>query len=54
MLRFYLQSGVVAIPKSSHKSRMAENFDIFDFSLTVQDMITLKNLNQEKDLFGWY
>ena len=33
---------------------MAENFDIFDFSLTVQDMITLKNLNQEKDLFGWY
>ncbi|MGF0047610.1 aldo/keto reductase, partial [Streptococcus hyointestinalis] len=54
ILRLYLQSGVVAIPKSSHKSRMAENFDIFDFSLTVQDMITLKNLNQEKDLFGWY
>ena len=54
MLRFYLQSGVVAIPKSSHKIRMAENFDIFDFNLSVQDMTNLKSLNQERDLFGWY
>lgn len=52
ILRFYLQSGVVAIPKSSHKSRMAENFDIFDFSLTVQDMITLEK-SQSRKGFIW-
>lgn len=54
MLRFYIQSDVIAIPKSIHKSRMAENFDIFDFSLSKQDMKVLQSLNQELDLFGWY
>lgn len=36
VLRFLLQSGMVLIPKSTHKNRMEENFNIFDFSLTVE------------------
>ena len=34
-LRWLTQRGIVAIPKSSHKERMQQNFDIFDFSLTA-------------------
>ncbi|MBQ3532911.1 MAG: aldo/keto reductase [Oscillospiraceae bacterium] len=37
-LRFLLQSNVVVIPKSSHKSRMAENLNVFDFALTTEEM----------------
>jgi diketogulonate reductase-like aldo/keto reductase len=36
----------VAIPKSSHKERMAQNFDIFDFTLTADDMAAVAKLNQ--------
>ena len=45
-LRWLTQRGVVAIPKSSHKERMAQNFDIFDFSLTDDDMKSIAKLNQ--------
>lgn len=37
-LRWHIQRGVVAIPKSSRKERMQENFDIFDFALTEEEM----------------
>ena len=37
-LRFLLQSGVVVIPKSVHKERMRQNFELFDFTLTAEDM----------------
>ena len=45
-LRWLTQRGVVAIPKSSHKERMAQNFDIFDFTLTADDMVAVAKLNQ--------
>ena len=45
-LRWLTQRGVVAIPKSSHKERMAQNFDIFDFRLTEEDMAQIAKLNQ--------
>ncbi|MBR6441301.1 MAG: aldo/keto reductase, partial [Bacteroidales bacterium] len=45
-LRWLTQRGVVAIPKSSHKERMAQNFDIFDFTLTTDDMAAVAKLNQ--------
>ena len=38
MLRWHLQRGVVVIPKSTHKERMQENFNVFDFTLSVEDM----------------
>ena len=46
-LRWLTQRGIVAIPKSTHKERMAQNLDIFDFSLTDQDMQTIAALNQQ-------
>ncbi|MBR7012718.1 MAG: aldo/keto reductase [Muribaculaceae bacterium] len=45
-LRWLTQRGIVAIPKSSHKDRMAQNFDIFDFALTADEMAQISKLNQ--------
>ena len=45
-LRWLTQRGIVAIPKSSHKERMAQNFDIFDFILSDDDMAQIAQLNQ--------
>ena len=50
-LRFLLQSDVVLIPKSVHKNRMEENFNIFDFSLTEDEMKTLEALDTGASLF---
>lgn len=44
-LRFLIQSGVVAIPKSVHKERMVENFNIFDFKLTTDEMKRIEALD---------
>jgi diketogulonate reductase-like aldo/keto reductase len=44
MLRWALQHGTVPIPKSSHKERMIENMDIFEFELTKEEMQELNNL----------
>ena len=46
-LRWLVQRGIVAIPKSTRKERMAENFDIFDFSLSDADMQAIAPLNQK-------
>jgi len=46
-LRWLTQRGIVAIPKSTHKERMAQNFDIFDFSLSEDDMSQIATLNQQ-------
>ena len=45
-LRWLTQRGIVAIPKSTHKERMAQNFDIFDFSLTAEEMAQIATMNQ--------
>ena len=45
-LRWLTQRGIVAIPKSSHKERMAQNFDIFDFSLSADEMTQISTMNQ--------
>ena len=45
-LRWLTQRGIVAIPKSSHKERMAQNFDIFDFTLTSDEMAQIAIMNQ--------
>ena len=46
-LRWLTQRGIVAIPKSTHKERMAQNFDIFDFTLNADDMAQIAALNQQ-------
>ena len=50
-LRFLLQSGVVVIPKSVKKERMAENFNVFDFVLTPEEMTRIEALDTGKSLF---
>lgn len=50
-LRFLLQSDVVLIPKSTHKNRMEENFNIFDFSLTAEEMKQIEALDTGESLF---
>lgn len=55
MLRWHLQRGVVVIPKSTHKERMQENFDVFDFVLNQEDMETIGNLDKtESSFFSHY
>lgn len=44
-LRWNVQRGVVVIPKSVHKERMAQNMDIWDFSLSCEDMAEIANLD---------
>ena len=50
-LRFLIQSDVVVIPKSVRKERMKENFDIFDFELTEDEMKSIEGLDQASTLF---
>ena len=50
-LRFLLQSNVVVIPKSTHKERMAQNIDVFDFTLSEADMEAIRKLDEGESLF---
>ena len=50
-LRYLLQRGVVIIPKSTHKERMAENLNVFDFELTDEEMSEIAKLDTGKSLF---
>lgn len=53
-LRYLLQNGIAVIPKSSHKERMAQNLEVFDFTLSSADMDRISLLDQNRSLFGWY
>ncbi|MBQ9297087.1 MAG: aldo/keto reductase [Paludibacteraceae bacterium] len=46
-LRWLIQRGIVAIPKSTHPERMATNIDIFDFELSEADMQAIEPLNRQ-------
>lgn len=48
-LRWLTQRGIVAIPKSTHRERMTENLDIFDFSLADRDMSAIARLNMHDE-----
>ncbi|WP_456312332.1 aldo/keto reductase [Pseudomonas shirazensis] len=51
ILRWLIQRGVVAIPKSVRKERMAENFNIFDFELAQEDLNAIQTLDTNASLF---
>lgn len=53
-LRFNVQRGIVVIPKSSHKERVEENIDIFNFSLTEGEMRQIRTLDENKSLWLAY
>lgn len=51
MLRWHLQRGIVVIPKSTHIERMEENFNVFDFELTDEDMNKIATLDKNQSSF---
>ena len=50
VLRWHLQRGVIAIPKSVHKERMMENSNVVDFTLTEEDMAAIADMDTDKSL----
>jgi 2,5-diketo-D-gluconate reductase A len=51
VLRWLTQRGIIAIPKSVRKERIKENFDIFDFQLTAEDMQLIETLDTKTTAF---
>lgn len=51
-LRYLVQRGIIAIPKSTHIERMKQNLDVFDFTLTPEDMESIRPLDKPAD-FRW-
>ena len=58
VLRWHIQLGLVAIPKSANPGRIAENIDIFDFELTADEIDRISALDRgdaeitDSDVFG--
>ena len=53
-LRYLLQNGMGVVVKSSRLPRLAENFQVFDFTLTPQELQAVAQLEEGQSLFGWY
>ncbi len=59
VLRWHLQRGDIVIPKSVHRPRMEENFQVFDFALPDEDMKAISHLDRDErigpdpDTFDW-
>ena len=51
VLRWLLQSGIIAIPKSVTKERIIENFNVFDFELSPKELESIGNLDSNQSLF---
>lgn len=51
-LRFLVQSGVAVIPKSVHEGRIRENFNLFDFALTAEEMERLAEMDAAAPMIG--
>ena len=48
VIRWHIQRGVVVLPKTTHAERIKQNFDVFDFNLTSEDMTAITALNTGK------
>ena len=53
ILRWQLQAGFIAIPGSSNPDHIAENYDIFDFELTVEEMQKISTLDRQERYENW-
>ena len=51
ILRWHIQRNTVVIPKSTHYDRMVQNFDVFDFELTDEEMSKIATLDKEQSSF---
>ena len=52
-LRFLIQNNIAVIPKSKNTNHMKENYDLFNFELSQQDINQIATLNEHKSLFSW-
>ena len=50
-LRYLIQNNLVVIPKTVHKDRMEQNFNVFDFELSNEDMNKISKLDEKQSLF---
>ena len=53
-LKYLVQNQIPVIPKSSKPARIRENIDLFDFTLSEEEMKRIQTLNEGHSLFGWY
>ena len=51
ILRWLIQRGVIVVCKSTHIERMEQNFDVFDFELSKEDMEEIRKLDSNDSLF---
>lgn len=51
MLRWNIQRGIIVLPKSTHKERMIENLNVFDFTLSEEDMAAIAALDTKTSSF---
>jgi diketogulonate reductase-like aldo/keto reductase len=52
ILRWDLQKGIIAIPKSTHKERIISNANLYDFELSAAEMKTINDLDKDPQCFG--
>jgi len=52
-LKFLIQNGIIIIPKTTHKERMKENIDLFDFTLSDDDLSQIRLLDTGRNVTGW-
>ena len=52
-LKFLVQNGVIIIPKTTHIERLQENIDLFDFTLSDDDMKAIRLLDTGHNVTGW-
>ena len=53
ILRWQIQDGYITIHGSSNPDHIAENFDVFDFELTGQEMNEIRNLDRQERYKNW-
>lgn len=51
-LRWHIQNGIIPIPRSSNEGRIKENFNIFDFEVSKEDMLKIDSLNRNENVSG--
>ena len=52
-MKFLIQNGIIIIPKTTHKERMRENIDLFDFMLTDDDLREIRQFDTGRNVTGW-
>ena len=49
LLRWHIEEGIVPVPRAGDEKHLAQNIDVFDFTLSSEDMATLSGLDQGEE-----